>query len=290
MRVAAVQLTSTADLDRNLERADRFTRAAAADGAQLVVLPEKWTVMGRGDDLRAGAQALDGPVVRWARQAARELGIELVAGSICEREDAAPEACERPEPQLRNTSLHIGPDGEIQATYRKLHMFDVVVDGTVYRESDHERAGDEIVLSETSDGVGLGLSICYDLRFPELYRILAIGGARILAVPAAFTVPTTRDHWEVLLRARAIENQAFVIAANQFGEHAPAGDAGPALRSGGRSMIVDPWGIVLALAADREGHIAADLDLDAQQRMRRELPALANRRPGAYRWPVEALA
>jgi predicted amidohydrolase len=295
MRVAAVQLTSTADLDRNLERADRFTRAAAADGAQLVVLPEKWTVMGRGDDLRAGAQALDGPVVRWARQAARELGIELVAGSICERSDSEREshereACERPEPQLRNTSLHIGPDGEIRATYRKLHMFDVVVDGTVYRESDHERAGDEIVLSETSDGVGLGLSICYDVRFPELYRILAIGGARILAVPAAFTVPTTRDHWEVLLRARAIENQAFVIAANQFGEHVPASDAGPALRSGGRSMIVDPWGIVLALAADREGHIVADLDLDAQQRIRRELPALANRRPSAYRWPVEARA
>ncbi|HEV7807678.1 MAG TPA: carbon-nitrogen hydrolase family protein [Solirubrobacteraceae bacterium] len=288
MRVAAVQLTSTADLERNLERADRFTRAAAADGAQLVVLPEKWSVLGRGDDLRAGAQPLDGPVVRWARHAARELGIDLVAGSICEREDPEREACEHPQPRLRNTSLHIGPDGEIHATYRKLHMFDVVVDGTVYRESDHERAGDEIVLSETSDGVGLGLSICYDVRFPELYRILAIGGARILTVPAAFTVPTTRDHWEVLLRARAIENQAFVIAANQLGEHAPASSAGPALRSGGRSMIVDPWGIVLALAADREGHIVADLDLDAQERIRRELPALACRRPGAYRWPVEA--
>jgi predicted amidohydrolase len=286
MRVAAVQMTSTADLDRNLERADRFTRAAAADGARLVVLPEKWSVIGRGDDLLAAAQPLDGPVVRWARDVARELGIELVAGSICERADG--DTYERP--RLRNTSLHIGPDGDVHATYRKLHMFDVVVDGTVYRESDHEQAGDEIVCSETADGVGLGLSICYDVRFPELYRILAIGGARILTVPAAFTVPTTRDHWEVLLRARAIENQAFVIAANQIGEHAPASAAGAAMRSGGRSMIVDPWGIVLALAADREGHIVADLDLDAQQRIRRELPALANRRPGAYRWPVEARA
>jgi predicted amidohydrolase len=282
MRVAAVQLTSTADLDRNLARADRFTRAAAADGAQLVVLPEKWSVIGRGDDLRAGAQPLDGAAVTWARGVARELGIELVAGSICERDETAG--------RLRNTSLHIGPDGEIHAAYRKVHMFDVVVDGAVYRESDHEEAGDELVVSTTADGLELGLSICYDVRFPELYRILAIRGARILTVPAAFTVPTTRDHWEVLLRARAIENQAFVIAANQFGEHAPASVAGAALRSGGRSMIVDPWGIVLALAADREGHIVADLDLDAQERVRRDLPALANRRPGAYRWPVEARA
>jgi len=280
MRVAAVQLTSTADLDRNLERADSLTRAAAADGARLVVLPEKWSVLGHGEDLRAGAQPLHGPVVGWARAIARELGIELVAGSICERDEDSQ--------RLRNTSLHVGPDGEIHAAYRKIHMFDVLVDGTTYRESDHERAGEEIVLSTTAGGVELGLSICYDVRFPELYRILAIRGARILTVPAAFTVPKTRDHWEVLLRARAIENQAFVIAANQIGEHAPASDAGPALRSGGRSMIVDPWGIVLALAADRECHITADLDLDAQSRTRHDLPALANRRPAAYRWPAEA--
>jgi len=282
MRVAAVQLTSTPDLDRNLERADRFTRAAAADGAQLVVLPEKWSALGRGDDLRAGAQPLDGPALGWARAVAKELGIELVAGSISERVEG--------EELLRNTSAHVGPDGEVRALYRKVHMFDVVVEGTVYRESDSELAGDEVVLSQTADGVGLGLSICYDVRFPELYRILAVRGARVLAVPAAFTVPTTRDHWEVLLRARAIENQAFVIAANQVGEHVPASAAGPALRSGGRSMIVDPWGIVQALAPDREGPIVADLDLDAQARIRGELPALANRRPSAYRWPVEVQA
>ena len=163
-------------------------------------------------------------------------------------------------------------------------MFDVVVDGVVYHESEHEEAGDELVVSTTADGVELGLSICYDIRFPELYRILAIRGARVFTVPAAFTVPTTRDHWEVLLRARAIEDQAFVVAANQIGEHAPG------LRSGGRSMIVDPWGIVLAHAPDRACHIVADLDLEAQARMRRELPALANRRPGAYRWPAEVRA
>jgi predicted amidohydrolase len=273
MRVAAVQLNSTADFERNLERADRFTRAAAADGAQLVVLPEKWSALGRGEALRAGAQPLDGPAIGWARAVARELGIDLVAGSISERRDD--------EPRLRNTSVHVGPDGEIRATYRKVHMFDVVVEGTVYHESEHEEPGEELAVSQAAGGVELGLSICYDLRFPEVYRILAIRGARIFSVPAAFTVPTTRDHWEVLLRARAIEDQAFVIAANQIGEHEPG------VRSGGRSMIVDPWGIVLALAADREGPIVADLDLDAQERIRRELPALANRRPAAYGWPVE---
>jgi predicted amidohydrolase len=273
MRVAAVQLNSTADFERNLERADRFTRAAAADGAQLVVLPEKWSALALGEALQAAAQPLDGSAIAWARALARELGIDLVAGSIAERQGD--------QARLRNTSVHVGPDGEIQAIYRKVHMFDVVVEGTVYRESEHEEAGEEVAVSQTADGVELGLSICYDVRFPELYRILAIRGARIFSVPSAFTVPTTRDHWEVLLRARAIEDQAFVVAANQIGEHAPG------LRSGGRSMIVDPWGIVQALAADREGHIVADLDLDAQARIRRELPALANRRPAAYNWPVE---
>jgi predicted amidohydrolase len=155
-------------------------------------------------------------------------------------------------------------------------MFDVVVVGRDYRESDGEAPGDEIVLSALADGTGLGLTICYDLRFPELYRRLAVDGAQVVAVPSAFTVPTTRDHWEVLLRARAIENQSFVVAANQVGRHAPG------LRTGGRSMIVDPWGIVLAQAADAETHIVADLDLESLRRIRAELPSLANRRPEIY--------
>ena len=276
MRVAAVQLTSTADFDANLERADRLTRAAAADGAQLVVLPEKWSGLGRGEVQLASAQPIDGRAIGWARAAARELGIELVAGSFSER-------IER-EPRLRNTSVHVGPDGELRAVYRKIHMFDVVVDGTVYRESEHEDPGEELVVSATADGVELGLSICYDVRFPELYRILAIRGARVFTIPSAFTVPATRDHWEVLLRARAIEDQAFVVAANQIGEH------GDGLRSGGRSMIVDPWGIVLAHAPDRECHVVADLDLEAQARIRRELPSLTHRRPAVYSWPAEVVA
>jgi deaminated glutathione amidase len=263
-------MTATPDKARNLETADHLVRRAAADGARLVVLPEKWSVLGRGSDLRAGAEPLDGPAISWAREAALELGIDLVAGSVSERVEG--------EEKLRNTSLHIGPDGHVKASYRKVHMFDVEVEGTVYKESDHEAPGDDVTLSTTSDGVPLGLTVCYDVRFPELYRVLAIRGARIITVPAAFTVPTTRDHWEVLVRARAIEDQCFVIAANQVGEHVEG------LRSGGRSMIVDPWGLVLAQAADRETVITADLDLDAQDAIRTRLPSLANRRPVAYRW------
>jgi deaminated glutathione amidase len=273
LRAAAVQLTATPDKAANLQAADLLVRRAAADGARLVVLPEKWSVLGRGADLREGAEPLDGPAITWARDAARELGIDLVAGSVSERVAG--------DDKLRNTSLHIGPDGEIKATYRKMHMFDVEVDGTVYRESEHEAPGDEVVLSTTADGVELGLTVCYDIRFPELYRILAVRGARVVTIPAAFTVPTTRDHWEVLVRARAIEDQCFVIAANQVGTHVEG------LASGGRSMIVDPWGLVLAQAADAQTVITADLDLDAQAAIRTRLPSLANRRPAAYRWPED---
>jgi predicted amidohydrolase len=276
LRVAAVQLNSTADQATNLAVADRLTRAAAADGARLIVLPEKWTAMGTDAQQRAAAAPLDGPAVQWARASARELGVDLVAGSMLELISG--------QEKLANTSVHVNQHGEISAVYRKMHMFDVEIDGRSYRESELEEPGDEIVLSQTEDGVELGLSICYDLRFPELYRILAVRGARVLVLPAAFTLATTRDHWETLLRARAIENQAFVIAANQYGAH-PGGQ-----HSGGRSMIVDPWGVVLAKAADGVGHIVADLDLEHQQEIRARLPALANRRGAAYHWPEEVVA
>jgi predicted amidohydrolase len=273
VRVAAVQLNTTDDQAANLAVADRLARAAAADGARLIVLPEKWTAIGSDEQLRAAAEPLDGPSIGWARALARELGVDLLAGSILERLEG--------HERLANTSVHVDPSGELRAAYRKLHMFDVEVDGRTYRESELEEPGDEIVTSETADGTELGLSICYDLRFPELYRILAVRGARVFTVPAAFTLATTRDHWETLLRARAIENQVFVIAANQVGAH-PAGQ-----RSGGRSMIVDPWGLVLAQAQDAEGYIVADLDLGRQEEIRSRLPALANRRPEVYRWPSE---
>jgi predicted amidohydrolase len=273
MRAAAVQLNSNNDKGRNLEAAAGLVREAAADGAELVVLPEKWNLLGAAEDLRAGAEELEGgQSIEAARGWARELGIALVAGSIAERAEG--------EERLFNTSALIDRSGEIVAAYRKIHMFDVEVGGTTYRESAHEQPGEEIVTGSVS-GLEVGLSVCYDLRFPELYRILAVRGARVIAVPSAFTLVTGSDHWEVLLRARAIENQAFVIAPNQFGE------APPNYNSYGRSMIVDPWGLVLAQAGDREGFIAADLDLAGQERIRESLPSLANRRPEAYGWPSE---
>jgi predicted amidohydrolase len=268
LRAGAVQLNSTDDPDRNLQTADRLVRDAAGRGAELVVLPEKWTVLGTGEQLSAGAQPLDGPAITWARGVARELGIDLVAGSIVERVAG--------REKTSNTSLHVGPDGEVKATYRKLHMFDVEVDGTVYAESAHEQPGDEVVVSELADGTKLGMTVCYDVRFPELYRLLAVRGAEVISVPSAFTLATTRDHWEVLLRARAIENQCFIVAPNQIGTH-PGG-----FRSGGRSMIVDPWGLILASAPDTETAIVADLDASVLRDVRRRLPSLAHRRPEVY--------
>ena len=273
MRAAAVQLTATADRDRNLATADRLTRAAAAAGAELVVLPEKWSALGPGEMLLELAEPLDGPIVTAARGWAQRLGTTLLAGSVGERIEGSE--------RIANTSLLIAPDGEIEATYRKIHMFDVDVGGVSYRESEHERAGEEVVVAPAA-GTDLGMTICYDLRFPELFRILALRGARVITVPSAFTATTGRDHWEVLLRARAIEDQLFVVAANQFGT------APPSFSSWGHSMIVDPWGRILDVLADGEGHAIADLDLGEVERVRAQVPSLASRRDGAYAWPVEA--
>jgi predicted amidohydrolase len=268
LRAAAIQLNSTDEKSRNLEAAERLVRAAAAEGAELVALPEKWNLLAGGAALLAGAEPLDGPSLTAARGWAAELGIHLLAGSVPES------AGER----AFNTSVLIGPDGGDLAVYRKIHMFDVDAGGVSFRESEHEQPGAEPVTAPLAEWTA-GLTVCYDLRFPELFRILALRGARVLFVPSAFTLATGRDHWEVLLRARAIENQLFVIAPNQVGE------APPHFSSFGRSMIVDPWGVVLATAADGEGFVAAELDFDSQDRVRESLPALANRRPEAYRWP-----
>jgi deaminated glutathione amidase len=270
MRAAAVQLNSTDRYERNLEVAERLVREAAADGADLVVLPEKWTVLGPPDAIRASAEPLDGPALSAASGWARELGIFLVAGSV-------PEVVPGQD-KLANTSVMFGPGGEKLAVYRKIHMFDVEVGDVTYRESEVEQAGDSIELA-AAEGAGVGLTICYDLRFPELYRILAVRGARVITVPSAFTERTGRDHWEVLIRARAIENQVFMVAAGQIG-YAP-----PHYRSYGRSMIVDPWGVVTAQAADTECFVSADLDFTIQNEMRNSLPSLRHRRPDTYRWP-----
>ncbi len=276
MRAAAIQLNSGSDKASNLERASVLVADAAGAGADLVALPEKWNLLATGDELAAGAEHLeDGESVGAAREWARSHGINVLAGSIGELAEG--------EERIFNTSCLIDRSGEIVAVYRKIHMFDVEVGGVRYEESAREQPGEEIV-SAGVDGVELGLTICYDLRFCELYRILAVAGARIFSVPSAFTLATGRDHWDVLLRARAIENAAFVVAPNQYGETPPH------YSSYGRSAIVDPWGVILAQAPDEECFISADLDFEAQDRVRESLPALANRRPETYRWvdPVEA--
>jgi deaminated glutathione amidase len=278
MRAAAVQLTSTADKAANLDTAGRLVADAADAGAGLVVLPEMFNCLGTGAELAAGAEPLDGPTARWAAETARRHGITLVAGTFVERGGAG-------EDRRRNTCTVWGPDGARRAVYRKVHLFDVEVPGAEYHESAVIAPGDEVVVADTDAG-RVGLSVCYDVRFPELYRLAALGGATIVTVPAAFTATTGPPHWEVLLRARAIENQVFVVAAGQVGA------SNDKLRWHGHSMIIDPWGTVLAEAggadddpAGKGSVVVADLDTAEQTRVRSVLPSLANRRPSAYRWP-----
>jgi deaminated glutathione amidase len=274
LRVACVQLTSRADKAANLERAERLVARAAATGADLVVLPEKWNAIGSAAELHAAAEPLEGgesaeAMAGWARSH----GITLVGGSITERRDG--------REKLSNTSVVFGPDGELLGLYRKIHLFDVEVGGHVYRESEAEEPGAEPVVVQ-GEGWPVGLTVCYDVRFPELYRILALEGAELVTVPAHFTTPTGKDHWHVLLRARAIENQYYVAAAGQVGETLPGKPAY------GRSLIVDPWGIVLAQAPDDETVITAELDRARLRDVREKLPSLKNRQADAYRWPAPA--
>jgi deaminated glutathione amidase len=264
MRVAVCQLNSRDQRDRNLVVARGLLERAAAAGAELAVLPEYVDYLGPG----SGApkpEGVDGEFATFFATAARELGIWVHAGSFHE---AGPD-----ERRTYNTSLVFDPQGALVTLYRKIHLYDVEIAGRVsYQESRSVAPGAETVVAEIA-GVRTGLSICYDLRFPELYRRLAVEGeARVLVVPAAFMMHTGRDHWEVLLRARAIENQCYVIAAGQIGDHEPGRTCF------GRSMIVDPWGTVVAQAPDTVGIALADLDLDRLEKIRQELPSLANRR------------
>jgi predicted amidohydrolase len=272
IRVACVQMTSRADKAANLETAERLVAQAAATGADVVVLPEKWNGVGDAAFYHSTAEPLSGGESVSAMSGwARTHGITLVGGSIVELREG--------RQKRSNTSLVFDSDGEIVATYRKIHLFDVEVGGVVYRESESEEPGDEAVVTEVEDW-RLGLSVCYDIRFPELYRILALEGAQLVTVPAHFTTPTGKDHWHVLLRARAIENQLYVVAAAQTGETLPGKPAY------GRSLIVDPWGLVLAQAPDEETVISAELDRAHLEDIRAKLPSLANRQASAYRWPT----
>jgi deaminated glutathione amidase len=274
LRVACIQLTSRADKAANLERAEQLVGRAAADGAELVLLPEKWNGIGDAGFLHDSAEELEtGESVAALSDWARRHEIAVVGGSITERRPG--------REKLSNTCPVFGPDGGLLAVYRKIHLFDVEVGGLVYRESDAEEPGDEAVVVEAA-GWPVGLSVCYDLRFPELYRILALEGALLLTVPANFTLFTGRDHWELLLRARAVENQAYVLAAAQIGEVMPGRP------SFGRSLVADPWGTVVAQAPDEEGVVLADIDRGRVEAVRARLPSLASRRPSSYRWPVPA--
>jgi deaminated glutathione amidase len=274
IRVACVQMTSRADKAVNLEAAERLVGQAASTGADVVVLPEKWNAIGTAAELHAAAEPIDGgdsveAMTSWARSH----GVTIVGGSITERREG--------RDKLSNTSLVVDPEGTVVATYRKIHLFDVEVGGVTYRESEAEEPGDEPVVAHVEDW-RIGLSVCYDVRFPELYRILALEGAELVTVPAHFTTPTGKDHWHVLLRARAIENQCYVAAAAQVGETL---HGKPAY---GRSLIADPWGIVLAQAPDEPTVITAELDRARLGEIRAKLPSLANRQPDAYRWPAPA--
>jgi predicted amidohydrolase len=273
LRVACVQFCSSGSKAENLERMEPLVARAAATGADLVLLPEKWNGIGTHEIILDVAEPLDsGESVAAMSAWARQHGITLVGGSIVESREG--------REKLSNTCVVFDAEGEIAAAYRKIHMFDVEVGGHVYRESDSEEPGEGPMSCEV-EGWRLGLTVCYDLRFPELYRILAVEGAEIVTVPAAFTLYTGKDHWELLLRARAVENQCFVAAANQWGVH----EGGKA--SYGRSSIVDPWGVVLAQAPDEDAVISAELDRAHLERIRRSLPSLANRQPAAYTWPAE---
>lgn len=266
MKAAVVQMNSTRDARANLTTAEGLVRQAAGAGADLVVLPEKWPWLAAGSGVVEGAEAIDGPALAAASSWASDLGIHLVAGSLTES---------RPDGSLTNTSVVFDPEGAPVATYRKIHMFDVDIGGISYRESDHETPGSEMATFRVGP-VPFGVAICYDLRFPELFREMVELGVEVVALPAAFTATTGRDHWEVLIRARAIENQCFVLAANQFGE------AEPGYGFWGHSMIVDPWGKVVASAGEGEGFAAAVLDLDRLEQVRADLPALEHRRTDLF--------
>jgi deaminated glutathione amidase len=305
LRVACVQMNTRADVAANVAATTALVERAVVAGARLVALPETWAYKGRGAGIRAHAEPLDGPSNTALAALAARHAVYVLAGSHYETPPEAkavgmgareaprtgapgsharhadeggaggPEATAADGGRVYNTSVLFGPDGAVRAVYRKIHLFDAVSGDTVYRESDDLLPGDTLVTADV-DGVTVGLTVCYDLRFPELYRSLAVRGAEVLLVPAAFTAFTGAAHWEVLLRARAIENGCFVVAPDQVGEHLPG------RACFGRSMVVDPWGAKLAEVESGVGVCVADLDLARLDEVRAQVPSLEGRRPELY--------
>jgi predicted amidohydrolase len=271
LTVGVVQTNSQDDKQANIAEALAGIDRAARMGARFVSLPETWSYLGPGKGSHAAAERVPGDLTRILADKARERSIYLHAGSILEKVSE--------HDKLYNTTVVFDPSGDIVARYRKMHLFDVDIAGQkAFRESDEIEPGEEIVTFDL-DGIRVGLAICYDVRFPELFRILALSGAEIIMLPAAFTLMTGKDHWEPLIRARAIENTVFMIAAAQVGSHPPG------RMCFGRSMVVDPWGVVLAQAGDIPTVITATLELDEISRVRRQIPSLKNRTPDRYIWP-----
>jgi predicted amidohydrolase len=268
MRVAVVQLNSQDDLAQNLAGVKRWIAQAAATGVDLVALPENFAFMGEEAKKRELAERLDGafpgPILRFLTESAAKHGIWILGGGMPEKSDDL----SRPY----NTSVLVDPAGNVTATYRKVHLFDVTLpDGSSYRESAATCAGSEAVTAELL-GVRLGLSVCYDVRFPELYRRLVDQGARVIAVPSAFTLTTGKDHWHALLRARAIENQVYVVAPAQHGKHSRG------RQTYGKSVVIDPWGEVISQCSEGEGFATAQLDFQYQDRVRTAVPSLLHRK------------
>jgi predicted amidohydrolase len=274
--IAAVQFNPRDDKVANIDKALSLIDQAASSGARLIVLPEIWTYMGDPDRNWDNAEPIPGDLTNRLAERARRHSIYLHSGTFQERVEG--------DERVRNTTVVFDPNGEIVATYRKIHMFDVTIDGmATYEESATVAPGEEIV-TFSLDGVTVGLATCYDVRFPELFRILALRGSEVILLPAAFTMMTGKDHWEVLIRARAIENGVYLVAAAQYGPNLPG------KWCYGRSMIVDPWGTVVATAPDMESVITAVVDRNHIQSIRRQVPSLRNRQPEAYRWPDHVLA
>jgi predicted amidohydrolase len=261
---AAVQMLASSDKAANFDEARRRVREAASEGARVVALPEVFIWRGDKKDERESAETIPGPTSQALASLAGDLGIHLLGGSILEAISG--------REKVYNTSVLFGPQGDLLATYRKIHLFDVDLDnGVTARESDTREFGHAVVVAET-DFCPMGLTVCYDLRFPELYRELSFKGAQIIFVPSAFTAYTGKAHWEPLLRARAIENQVYVVAPDQFGRNPRS------FETHGHSMIVDPWGRILAEAAEGPGIILGEIDLEYLARVRGELPALTHRK------------
>ena len=269
LRTAVVQLNSRGNVDENMSIVEQSLDRAASLGAQFVALPEYWTYLGPYTGFEDAAQALSGPAIQLLQTKARQHNMIVHGGSIVERHPTL-------TGKFYNTSVLINRDGDIVAQYHKIHLFDVdLANGEKHYESERIVAGDTLVTAEI-DGITFGLTVCYDLRFPELYRALALQNAQILLVPAGFTLHTGRDHWEVLLRARAIENACYVVAPGQIGRYQSDRNCF------GRSMVIDPWGLVLAQAQDLPTVISAEIDLSQIERVRTQIPALQHLRPDVY--------